>query len=53
MLQGLVVVYLPATNYPGLVDGGQVQIDDNQSGLSDKQRAVGSKIGIGIRERRM
>lgn len=36
-------------NYPGLVDGGNVQIDDNQSGLSDKQRAVGIKVGIGTR----
>ena len=36
-------------NYPGLVDGSNVQIDDNQSGLSDKQRAVGTKVGIGIR----
>lgn len=36
-------------NYPGLIDGGNVQIDDNQSGLSDKQRAVGIKVGIGIR----
>jgi uncharacterized protein YigE (DUF2233 family) len=26
-----------------------VQIDDNQSGLSDKQRAVGTKVGIGVR----
>ncbi|HWA51937.1 MAG TPA: phosphodiester glycosidase family protein [Patescibacteria group bacterium] len=33
---------------PGLVDGGNVQIDDNQSGLSDKQKAVGLKEGIGI-----
>jgi len=36
-------------NYPGLVSGGQVQIDDNQSGLSDKQRSVGTKVGIGVR----
>lgn len=36
-------------NYPGLVDNGQVQIDDNQSGLSDKQRAVGTKVGIGLK----
>jgi hypothetical protein len=35
-------------NYPGLIDGGNVQIDDNQSGLSDKQKAVGTKVGIGI-----
>lgn len=35
-------------NYPGLVNDGNVQIDDNQSGLSDKQRAVGTKVGIGI-----
>lgn len=25
-----------------------MQIDDNQSGLSDKQRAVGTKVGIGV-----
>lgn len=36
-------------NYPGLVGGGQVQIDDNQSGLSDKQKSVGTKVGIGVR----
>lgn len=36
-------------NHPGLLNGGNVQIDDNQSGLSDKQRAVGTKVGIGIR----
>lgn len=36
-------------NYPGLVDNGNVQIDDNQSGLSDKQRSVGTKVGIGTR----
>ncbi|MBI3397528.1 phosphodiester glycosidase family protein [Candidatus Woesebacteria bacterium] len=36
-------------NFPGLLDGGNVQIDDNQSGLSDKQRAVGTKVGIGVR----
>jgi hypothetical protein len=36
-------------NYPGLLSGGTVQIDDNQSGLSDKQRAVGTKVGIGVR----
>lgn len=35
-------------NYPGLVDAGNVQIDDNQSGLSDKQKAVGTKVGIGV-----
>jgi hypothetical protein len=35
-------------NYPGLVDNGQVQIDDNQSGLSDKQKGVNSKTGIGL-----
>lgn len=34
-------------NYPGLVNDGNVQIDDNQSGLSDKQKAVGTKVGIG------
>lgn len=37
-------------NYPGLVNDGQVQIDDNQSGLSDKQKAVGTKMGIGLRD---
>ncbi len=36
-------------NYPGLVDGGNIQIDDNQSGLSEKQRAKGTKVGIGLR----
>jgi exopolysaccharide biosynthesis protein len=36
-------------NSPGLVNGGQVQIDDGQSGLSDKQRSVGTKVGIGVR----
>jgi len=36
-------------NYPGLVSGEVVQIDDNQSGLSDKQKAVGTKVGIGVR----
>lgn len=36
-------------NYPGLVDNGNVQIDDNQSGLSDKQKAVGTKVGIGVK----
>lgn len=35
-------------NYPGLVNDGNVQIDDNQSGLSDKQKAVGTKVGIGV-----
>lgn len=35
-------------NYPGLVSGGNVQIDDNQSGLSDKQKAAGTKVGIGV-----
>lgn len=37
-------------NYPGLVDGGNVQIDESQSGLSDKQKAVGTKVGIGLRD---
>jgi hypothetical protein len=37
-------------NYPGLVDNGNIQIDDSQSGLSDKQRAVGTKVGIGLRD---
>ena len=36
-------------NYPGLVDGGNVQIDDNQSGLSDKQKSKNTKVGIGTR----
>ena len=35
-------------NYPGLVDGGNVQIDDNQSGLSDKQKAKNTKVGLGV-----
>lgn len=36
-------------NYPGLVDGAQVQIDDNQSGLDPKQVAKGTKVGMGVR----
>jgi len=36
-------------NYPGLINGGNVQIDDNQSGLSDKQKAKNTKVGIGTR----
>lgn len=36
------------TNYPGLLSNGSVQIDDNQSGLSDKQRAKGTKVGLGV-----
>lgn len=36
-------------NYPGLLSGSNVQIDDNQSGLSDKQKAVSTKVGIGKR----
>ncbi len=36
-------------NYPGLLDGGNVQIDENQSGLSDKQKSKGLKMGIGVR----
>jgi exopolysaccharide biosynthesis protein len=36
-------------NYPGLVSDGNVQIDDNQSGLSDKQKIKNTKIGLGIR----
>ena len=35
-------------NYPGLIDNGNVQIDDSQSGLSDKQKSVGTKVGIGL-----
>jgi hypothetical protein len=37
-------------NFPGLVDGGNVQIDDNQSGLSEKQKARNTKVGIGVRD---
>ena len=36
-------------NYPGLVNDGNVQIDDNQSGLSDKQKIKNTKVGIGLR----
>ncbi len=36
-------------NYPGLLDNRNVQVDDNQSGLSDKQKAKSTKVGIGIR----
>lgn len=36
-------------NYPGLVSDGNVQIDENQSGLSDKQKVKNTKIGIGVR----
>ena len=36
-------------NYPGLLANGNVQIDDSQSGLSYNQRAVGTKVGIGVR----
>lgn len=35
-------------NFPGLLSDGNVQIDENQSGLSDKQRSVGTKVGIGV-----
>jgi hypothetical protein len=35
-------------NNPGLIDNGNIQIDDNQSGLSDKQKSVGLKDGIGL-----
>lgn len=35
-------------NHPGLLQGGNVQIDENQSGLSDKQKARGTKLGIGL-----
>lgn len=38
------------TNYPGLLADGNVQIDDNQSGLSDKQKAKGTKVGIGVKD---
>lgn len=37
-------------NFPGLLEGGNVQIDSNQSGLSDKQKAVGTKVGIGLKD---
>lgn len=37
-------------NFPGLLDNGNIQIDDNQSGLSDKQKARGTKVGIGVRD---
>lgn len=36
-------------NYPGLLDGSSVQIDDSQSGLSDKQKARNTKIGLATR----
>ncbi len=36
-------------NYPGLVDGSTVQIDEAQSGLSDKQKSKGTKIGLAVR----
>ena len=36
-------------NFPGLVADGNVQIDDNQSGLSAKQKAKNTKVGIGTR----
>jgi len=35
-------------NYPGLINGGQVQIDDAQSGLDPKQTAKGTKVGLGV-----
>jgi hypothetical protein len=35
-------------NHPGLLSGGNIQIDENQSGLSDKQKARGTKVGIGL-----
>lgn len=38
------------TNYPGILADGNVQIDDNQSGLSDKQKAKGTKVGIGVKD---
>lgn len=37
-------------NYPGLLVDGNVQIDDNQSGLTDKQKTKGTKVGIGLRD---
>ncbi len=39
-------------NYPGLLSGGNVQIDDSQSGLSANQKAKGTKVGIGVRNER-
>lgn len=36
-------------NHPGLLRDGNIQIDDNQSGLSTKQKARGTKVGIGIK----
>jgi exopolysaccharide biosynthesis protein len=36
-------------NHPGLIDGGNVQIDDAQSGLDPKQKMKGTKVGIGVR----
>jgi len=39
-------------NYPGLLNDGNVQIDDNQSGLSDKQKAKGTKVGLGVSSNR-
>jgi len=33
-------------NYPGLLDNGNVQIDDGQSGLSDKQKAKNTKLSL-------
>lgn len=36
-------------NYPGLLDNGNVQIDDNHSGLADNQKTKGTRVGIGVR----
>ena len=37
-------------NNPGLLADGNVQIDDNQSGLADKQKIKNTKVGIGLRD---
>lgn len=36
-------------NYPGLLDNGNVQIDDAHSGLADNQKVKGTRVGIGVR----
>lgn len=33
-------------NYPGLLDGGNIQIDSHQSGLSAKQQAKNTKLSL-------
>lgn len=37
-------------NYPGILDSGSIQLSEDQAGLSDKQKAKGQKVGIGIRD---